>query len=226
MSETWFEYGEITSESLFDILPKEEQEILNSFKKYICISASDERSKEAVREVLRFRKITGTTLNKIGLEDLRHFLLQIKKSGFGEHTKNKIKGFVHRFLRWKYKDWSIRFNEFEDLKLNGDAQNKKLINEDSLLTWEEIERLLKEEKSLFWKTFLIVQAEGGLRTKEVRELLWKNISYDDDGFSTLNISSKKNRNGTAKIEPVWVFESTNFLKELLVTPACLKEVIS
>jgi len=214
MSKSWFEYGEVTSESLYNKLPQEEKQILDQFKDYMLISASEGRAEEAKREVLRFKEITGKEINKISLEDLRHFLLQLKKSDFGDHTKNKIKGFIHRFLKWKYKDWSVRFNEFEDMKLNGDAQNKKIINDTTLFTEEDINKLLEYEKRLYWKTFLIVQYEGGLRTKEVRELRWENIIFEDDGFTTLNIPSKKNRNGTIKINPVVLERATGYLKEL------------
>lgn len=214
MPKSWFEYGEITSESLFNSLPKQEKDILDRFKNYMLISASEERADEGQREVLRFREITNKPLNKINLEDLRHFLLQLKKSDFGDHTKNKIKGFVHRFLKWEFKDWSERFSEFEDMKLNSDAQNKKTIDSKTILSKEDIEKLLKEEKSLYWKTFLMVQYEGGLRTGECRSLKWNDITFEDDGFTSLNISCKKNRNATAKKNIVVVSEATNFLKEL------------
>jgi len=214
MRKSWFDYGEkISSVGIYNKLPEEEKNLLNSFKDYMLISAGQKRVDEAEREVLRFREITGTLL-EIDLEDLRHFLKELKMSSFADHTKNKIKDFIHRFLKWKFKDWSERFNEFEDIKMNGDAQNKKPINSKTILTQKDIELLLEKEPSLYWKTFLICQAEGGLRTGETRALAWSQINFEDDGFTTLNIPSKKNRNGTIKVNPVYVKVAGRFLKEL------------
>lgn len=214
MRESWFDYGEIKSEDLLKSLPKIEKEQLSKFKDYMLISASPSRANESLREVLRFRKITRKPLNKIELEDLRYFLKELKQSSFADHTKNKIKGFIHKFLKSNYKDWSERFSEFEDIRYNSEAQNKKIIDEKSLLSEEDIKKLLDAEPSLYWKTFLITQAEGLLRTKEARELLWKNVQFEEDGFTTLNIPSKKNQTGTTKINPVVVKIAGRFLKEL------------
>ena len=38
------------------------------------------------------------------LEDLRYFLKELKQNNFADYTKNRIKSFVQRFLRWGYKD--------------------------------------------------------------------------------------------------------------------------
>ena len=60
----------------------------------------------------------------------------------------------------------------------------------------------------------MTQSEGGLRTGECRMLKWDMVNFEDDGFTTLNIPSKKNRNGTIHINPVVVKIAGNFLKKL------------
>lgn len=203
-----------TSKKLYDKLNKQEREHLDKFRDYLLISASPMRTEEAIREVLRFKVIIGKTLFDIDLEDLRHFLKELKTCDFADHTKNKIKDFVQRFLRWGFKDWSIRFNEFSDIHINTDAQRKKPITSKEILTHEQIMKLLEAEPTLYWKTFLITQAEGGLRTGEARALTWDSVKFEDDGFTTLSIPSKKNRNGTIKINPVVVKVAGKFLQEL------------
>lgn len=214
MVRAWFDYGKkISSRGIYNKLSEEEKTLIKKFKDYMLISAGKTRVDEAEREVLRFKEITGK-LSEINLEDLRYFLKELKTSRFADHTKNKIKDFIHRFLKWRFRDWSERFIEFEDIKMNTDAQNKKIIDSKTILTQKEIELLLEKEKSLYWKTFLICQAEGGLRTGEVRALSWSSVVFEDDGFTILNIPSKKNRNGTIKINPVVVKVAGRFLKEL------------
>jgi integrase len=214
MRNKWFVYGEIASLDIYEALSSKERDFIDNFRDYMLISATKTRADEGVREVLRFRKIVNKSLMLIDIEDLRYFLKELKQSDFADHTKNKAKNFVHRFLKWGYKDWSSRFLEFEDIKMNNDAQNKKIINKKTLITEKDIEKLLEAEPSLYLKTFLICQAEGGLRTKEARELKWNQIIFEDDGFTTLNIPSKKNRNGTIKINQVVVKVAGNFLKKL------------
>lgn len=203
-----------TAKKVFNSLSKEEQDKINEFKDYLLISASELRAEEGIREVLRFRVVTGNNINKSNLDDLRYFLKELKIGDFSEHTKNKIKTFVQRFLRWNFKDWSDRFNEFYDIKVNTDAQNKKPITSKTLFTEEDIKKLLDAEPSLYWKTFLITQSEGALRTGETRQLTWDMVNFEDDGFTILEIPSKKNRNAAIKIKPVVVKVAGNFLKEL------------
>jgi integrase len=203
-----------TSKAIYDNLPTKEKELIDEFKEYIQVSASLSRAEAGETEVLRFREITGKSLFKIEIGDLRYFLKELRVSNFGGHTKNKIKDFIQRFLRWKYKDWSIRFEEFSDIKFNASATRKKPITSKDVLTEQQIMQLLNAEPSLYWKTFLITQAEAGLRTIECRNLRWGSVVFEDDGFTTLNIPSKKNRHGEIKVKPVVVKIAGNFLKKL------------
>ena len=210
-----FEFSlELTAREVLDGLPEKEQKIISSFEDYILISASKLRAEEGKREVLRFRKVTGKDITKITLEDLRYFLKELQGYDFADHTKNKIKTFIQRFLRFYFKDWSERFDEFRDIKVNNEPQNKKAITTKTLLTNDEVTLLLEKEPSLYWKTFLITQYEGALRTGEVRGLTWDKVDFEADGFTTLNIPCKKNRNGSTKVKPVVVKIAGKFLKEL------------
>ena len=216
MRKTLFEYTkENTSEQLYDKLPPKEKKTLKEFHDYILISASEGRAREYTRECLRLREVVGVDFDKIDLEDLRYFLLQLKKSSFSDLFKNKVKGFIQKFLRWKFKNWSEKFDNFEDVKFNSDAERKKPITPETLLTEEEIEKMSEAEKSLFWKTFLKVQYSGGLRTLETRSLEWSKISFNDDGFSAIKVSSKKNVNATSKEREIPLGKgATYFLLEL------------
>ncbi len=215
MREKLFVYDrENTSKEVFNSLSETNREKIKEFKDYLLISAGEIRAGEGVREVIRFARVVGEELNEVDLDDERYFLKEVKTSAFGDYTKNKIKDFVHRFLRWSFKDWSERFDEFRDFKINTDAQRVKPITSKEIIKKEDFERLMKNEKSLFWKTFLIVQYEGGLRTGEVRNLEWDKVDFEEDDFTSLNIPCKKNRNGTIKIRTLPLKEATYYLQEL------------
>lgn len=215
MPREMFEFTrDLTTKPIFDAFPKPDKKIINDFQDYLRITASEKRTEEGIREIIRFREVVGKPLNQINIKDLHYFLKELKQYPFADYTKNKIKDFVKRFLRWYYKDWSSRFNEFYDIKTNTDAQRKKEITDKEILKEKDVMKLLDAEPSLFWKTFLITQYEGALRTGEVRNLTWEMVDFGDDDFTTLNIPSKKNKNGTIKKNPVVVKVSGRFLKEL------------
>jgi len=214
--EKWLQFGKsVSSESVFKELPLEEQEILKKWKENLLTSASENRAKEGIKEILRFRKIIGVPLNNISHEDIIYFLNELKNSGFGDLTKNKIKSFIKRFLKDTFKDWTIRFDNLKIIKLNKKASRKNPITSKDIISKEELEMLIKEEPKLFWKTFLAVQYFGCLRTIEARSLLWESVEFEDDDFTTLTIISKKNPDSSPEERTLPLpSKVTYFLKEL------------
>ncbi len=211
-----FEFSkEKTSEKLYRHLSREEKEVLERFKDYLLISASEERTKEAVREILRFRVVTGKEINDFDLEDLRYFLKELKLSTFADFTKNKIKAYLQQFIKWKFKNWSELFNNLEDLHFNSNAQRKKEITSEDILKKEDIEKLMIAEKSLFYQCFFITQYEGGLRTGECRRLKWSDVFFEEDEeFCNIKVSSKKNRDATEHTEEIPLNLATKYLRKL------------
>ncbi len=205
---------ELTSESIFQKLSNNEQKLISDFKIHIKASAGEQRAKGHIVEIIRLREITGKSLFDLNDKDIDYFASELRTSGFSDHTKNKIKGFISRFLKWHYKNWSELFCELNVLKLNSSPERKKKITQKELISEEQIMKLLEAEPTLFWKTFLITQAESAMRTGEIRNLTWSNIDFQDDGFTVINVPSKKNKDGSIKIKPVIVKKATKFLQEL------------
>lgn len=215
MRKTIFQYSKkITSQGLYDSLSSSDKKIIDNHRTFLLGGCSEIKAEEDLREILRLREVIGKGLDKITKEDYDYFRKELKQSSFGDNTKNKIKDSVKRFLRQQYKDWSERFGEFRDFKTNTDAERIKPITSKTIFTKADIKKLLDSEPSLFWKTFLIVQYEGGLRTGEVRKLTWDKVTFEDDGFVVVKIVSKKNRNGTAKERLLPLKDSAVYLEKL------------
>ncbi len=216
MKQTMFEFSkETTSKDLIDSFSNEDKTILQDFKEKLLVSASEKRTYEAIREVIRFKVVIGKELNDINLKDLQYFLTELRNSKFADYTKNKIKEFVKRFLRFKYKkDWTERFEEFEDIKSIKDPQRKREITDKEIIGKEDVQLLLEAEPSLFWKTFLLTQYQGALRTGEARNLKWDQVIFGEDGFTTLKIPARKNPDGTIKVKSIIIKEAGIYLKEL------------
>lgn len=205
-----FKRGE--AQDFFKKLPSNEKGLIENFIEYVSItSKSNKRLENNKRSLIAFRKIIKKPLDKTTLEDLRKFLALLNNSDRTQATRNELKHTIKRFLKWKFKDWSKRFEDLSDIKLVMRINEEK-INADTLVTKKEVETIMKEEPKLFWKTFFISLYESGLRPKELRTLIWKNIKFnvDKDDISEINVFATK----THRARTVYVQEATFYLKKL------------
>jgi integrase len=204
-----FKRGE--SQKFYKKLTPEERQEIEDFIKYVSItSKSAKRLNNNRVSLITFRKATKKELSKTTLQDLRNFLSDLNNSGRTQSSRNELKHTIKRFLKWKFKDWSERFNNLSDIKLIM-KMNEEKINSDTLLKREDINKIMKEEKSVFWKAFFITLYESGLIPIELRTLTWDRIKFDVDGdLSEINIYATK----TSKARSVYVQEGTYWLKRL------------
>lgn len=204
-----FKRGEV--KKYFEKLPKSQKAIIEDYVKYVSITSSSQRRLENVkRSLTQFRMLTNKPLDKITLKDLRDFLALVNSSNKTQATRNEIKHTIKRFLKQSYKDWSERFNNLEDIKLNMGINEEK-INSETILKREDINKIMEAEKNLYWKTFFITLYESGLRPIELRTLTWKKIKFDvEDDLTEINIFATK----TTKARSVYVKEATYYLKRL------------
>lgn len=193
-----FDCNHNPTESHYEKLSKEDKEVIDKFEKYCLVSANPVRAKKNKSNAVRFLISAEKKTKDITLEDLQSYLVLLKQSGFSDYYKNDVRGYVQRFLKWYFKDWSQRFNNFEDIRFISEPQRKKPINPEDVLKKADVEKLVKAEKSLYWKTFLLIQYESALRTIETRTLKWDMIDTEDSEVYWLTIKSKKNRMGTEK----------------------------
>ncbi len=199
----------------YEKLSHEDKKIVDRFEANCKITASISRAKKAKSNAIRFLVMANKKVESINLQDLKDFLLKLKEAKFSDYTNNDIKNYVQRFLKEQFRDWSERFNNFEDIKYDSEPSRKEKISPEDVLTKEQVEKLIKTESDLIWKTFLVVQYEGALRTGETRQLLWSQIDMKDLEVYWLTITSKKNRQGKGKdrIAPP-LSQAVFFLNEL------------
>ncbi|MEK6885337.1 MAG: tyrosine-type recombinase/integrase [Nanoarchaeota archaeon] len=206
-----FKRGEV--ERYFSELPKKEQTEIEDYVRYRQARGitSNNPLMDLRRHVIQLRFIFGEPISKLTLKDLREYLALLTRAKLKEHTKNDIKVNIKNFLKYKFKDWSQRFTELEDIRLSSNTRNEEKLNSKTILKKEDIETLMKNESKMFWKAFFITQYEAGLRTKETRLLKWDDIKFNVDGeISEILIFATK----TKKARPVFVKEATHYLKLL------------
>ncbi len=148
-------------------------------------------------------KTINKDLTKLKLIDITLYLRELNNSDYKQWTKNDYKKIFKSFLRWYYKkdffEWSENKNFKDGFKgVNKlKAFNKEKINKNTLLTQEELEKLLRESKSLKWKALLTLLYESAFRPCEIAQLKWKDLKFDDSrnlcSISTISPKTKERR---------------------------------
>lgn len=191
-------------------LKKSEKEIIELFLRKATATAGKRRVDEYKRVLTQFRYIVKKDFDNITINDAREFLALLNESDRTRATKNDIKATIKRFLKWRFKDWWERFDELSDFKLKFGVNEQK-INKGTLLSKEDIEKIMREEKKLFWKAFFITLYESGLRPCELRELKWQQVDLNSNGqVSEINVFATK----TSRARVVYVKEATDYLKKM------------
>jgi integrase len=110
-----------------------------------------------------------------------------------------------------FKDWSYRFNNLDDIKLNGNVMNERKINSQNIFSDGDISNLLKAETKPFWRAYLMLCYEAGLRTIEGRTIKWEDIKFNiDEDISEIKVFSTK----TKTARTCFIKDATFYLKKL------------
>lgn len=221
MLKTWpiFKRGEVNM--LYKNFPESEKRFIEEYLLYRKARGCNVESKvnDIRRIIIQTIHVIGEDYKKLSmpikrdnvpLKILRNFLAVLNSSNLSNSVKNNLKCDFKIFLKQKFNDWSLRFQNFDDVKLVN-SMNEEKLNSGNLIKKEQVEKLVRLEPRIYWKAFLLVQYECGLRTIETRLLKWTDIKFDVDGdISEINIYATK----TGKARTVFVKEATFYLKKL------------
>lgn len=120
-------------------------------------------------------------------------------SEYKTNTSNTIKSsFLKNFIKWYFEDWSSRFRNIDVICAT--EKPAPTYNPDDMLTEADVQKLIKEEESNFWKAYFLTLFYGGCRPIEVVNLKWKDLEFEDDG-AFFSIYSKKNKESFLKFVP-------------------------
>lgn len=154
------------------------QKIINKFLKDCRITASDSSIKKIKNKIVVISDTIQKPLDSLNLEDIRSFLVLLNQSEKAISTKNDIKKILKRFLKWKYKNWSSRFNQLQDVKLNTKNEKRDLSKQD-LLTPDEMKLIVNSTDSLKYKLILLLMQETACRPEELLKIKWKDINMNN-----------------------------------------------
>jgi integrase len=173
-------------------LKSKDKKILDNFLTYCGITAGEKKLKNIERDIVKIYDVMQVSFDKITLDDLRKFLAVLNKSELLEETKNDIKKTLKRFLKEYYKDWNIRFAELKDIKTK-DGMNHKKLNANTILTKDELERLIRAAESLRYKALIMLMFESAGRPEEILKLKWGDLDLEKGEVKLHSFKTGKTR---------------------------------
>lgn len=206
MKRTYPDYSKLRlREDIYEKLPESNKKILDNFLIHCEGSAGPSSVRKIFHKVVQIADIFEKDLNKIDIKDIDVFLSILNKSNRGTDTKNDTKKILKRFLKWKYKNWSSKFNglDFQGIKQKRKPKSERLAKND-LLTKEDIEKLLRASKETRYKALIILMYETASRPEELYKLRWKDVDFANN---EIHFSSSK----TGDVRTLPIAESVNRL---------------
>lgn len=165
---------------------------LNRFLEYAGTTAGYRKLQIIERHVLQFFDVTGISFDNINLEVLTRFLSLLNKSDKATDTKNEIKKAVKRFLKWKYKNWSKRFDELKIIRTS-DGTNHQKLNASTMLTQDELKAMVNASDSFTYKSLILLMYESAGRPEEIVNLKWRDINFQRSEVTLFSSKTRKTR---------------------------------
>jgi len=172
------DYKKLKMEDILSSFTEHNKKIIQDFLKYCKITAGDSSIVKITNKIVVITDTIQKDLDKLSLEDVREFLALLNKSPKAIATKNDIKKVFKRFLKWKYPNWSLKFKELGDIKLNMKFADRQITKQD-LLTPEDMKLIINSTESLKYKTILLVLQETACRPEELLKITWGDININN-----------------------------------------------
>lgn len=173
------------------------------------------------RYVSSFIYSSKKPLSKFTENDVVNFINSLE---YSISTINNIKVYIKVFIKWYYPDWSSKFRNLD--KILKMQTPPRAYEPEQMIKFEDMEKLVKKEDNLMWKTYWLTLFYGGFRPSEACKLKWGQVYFEPKGV-IIKIHTTKTNKDFYKSLPK---EAEHLLKELktnsnseLVFPSPLKK---
>ncbi|QNN23328.1 phage integrase family protein [Planctomycetales bacterium ZRK34] len=173
------------AESYKATLSPEELKLLDDYLEYRSITFNPNKLLDVQRAILNFRYVVDRSLtDNFTLNDVKQFLKVLYHSDRSDETKKSTGEYLfmsrRAFLRWRFKDWSIRFNDFVDESGFPIARWRTRpladrLTENDLLTEDDVRRMWASCSRLRDRALIALHGATPARTKEIRDLRWRDV---------------------------------------------------
>lgn len=172
-------------------LSKEDLEVLENYLRFCKLSSGDDKIRQRKRYALQFIDIAEKPFREFDREVIEHIYNLIKRTDREDGGKNEVIRHLKFFINWLFDDANLLKGIKPVTQRKGYNTNK--INSNTLVTKEEIEKLINGCKSDLKKVAMIsLQVELGLRPCELLNLKWGDLKLDND-IGEIKIHSPKTR---------------------------------
>ncbi len=156
------------------------------------------------RMMLQIYDVVEKPLSQLNLKLSREVLAVLNNSYLSNARQNDIKKTFKRFLKFYYKNYNEKFNNFEDQAWTlKDERNHKKLNSDTMLTAEEIEKIIKVV-DVKYKALISLMFESAGRPEEILNLTWKDLNLVKNKVTLYS-------NKTGKLRTIPIGDSVHYI---------------
>jgi len=138
------------------------------------------KSKAKLQDIERYLTLfLNSTKVPISKVKENHIIKFLNSLDYSIRTINDIKIYIKVFVKWHYPDWSSRFRNLD--KICKQQKPQRSYEPEQMLSFEEVEKLVKGEKDLMYKVYWLVLFYGGFRPSEACDLKWNQIFFEEKG---------------------------------------------
>ena len=178
-------------------LPLDSKILLDKFTKLCSVRAGEEKVKKIERHMIHVYDVTEKPLDKLTTENIIDFLIVLNKSDRSSETRNEIKVYLKKFLKWHYKDIDM----IENISVL--EKDKRKINDE-----KNIEDMLRKAERFRDRSLISLLWQTGARPQELLGLKFKDIKFKGE---TADITLHSNKTNRTRSFPVT--EASKYLKE-------------
>lgn len=136
----------------------------------------DPKIKDIERALKKFLDISKKPFSKFTEEEINKF---INTTDVAIRTMNDYKSYIKVFIKWYFPDWSSRFRNLD--RICKQQKPPRTYEPEQMLSYEEIERIVKTENDLMWKVYWLTLFYGGFRPTEACKLKWNQVFFENKG---------------------------------------------
>lgn len=161
--------------------------------------------KDIERALKKFLDISKKPFEKFTEEEINKF---INTSDIAIRTMNDYKSYIKVLIKWYFPDWSSRFRNLD--RICKQQKPQRTYEPEQMLSYEDIEKIVKKENNLMWKAYWLVYFYGGFRPTEACRLKWNQIFFEPKGVIIKVHTTKTNKDFYKSLPE----EAEQLLKEL------------
>ncbi|MCX6748389.1 MAG: site-specific integrase [Candidatus Pacearchaeota archaeon] len=180
MKNQYLDYKQGSTLEIKNRLDEKSKKILAEFLKYIISRNGTGQNKvdDIERYMLQFYDIVEKPLNKLKKQDIDDFMVLLNNSDKSKWTKKGTRIYIKSFLLWLYRDLDMIQNIRTPIKDQGKVLNDEKINENNLITEEELEKMIRKAENFRDKALLMLLWETGARPQEIVNLKWRDMKLE------------------------------------------------